>query len=65
MEDTSLCIYLSEEQLAEFRKRENPYVVDLIAVLAPHKNGVHRHDVFRSLKDMRIKKGLSIPEAFE
>lgn len=60
---------LLQEALEESRKRQwrrdNPYVGDLIEVLRPHKDGLHRRQIVMALERMRTSKGLPIPEAFD
>jgi len=46
-------------------RRENPYALDLIAVLYPFRGGLPRRQVINELWKRRGKKGLNTPKAFE
>jgi len=46
-------------------RRENPWVLDIIGVLYPHRGGLHRRLVIAELWRKRGEKGLNMPKAFE
>lgn len=55
---------LKQSEKRKWRK-DNPYVADLIQVLMPHRQGLHRRRVIEALLKIRVSKKLPIPEAFE
>lgn len=55
-----------EEALAlKHRRRQHPYVVDIVSVLLPHEDGVSRQKVLEELENQRKRDGLPIPPKFE
>lgn len=46
-------------------KRDNPYVVDLIAILLPHPAGLERQHVVAQIERMRRAKKLPIPKTLD
>jgi hypothetical protein len=48
------------------RRRDNPYVADMIRVLAPHhSNGVPRRNVIDTVEAIRKSKSLPMPRKFD
>lgn len=55
-----------DEYVAARRLRlANPYVLDLIAILYPHKNGLPRRQVINTMWRRRGQKGVNMPKAFD
>jgi hypothetical protein len=46
-------------------RRANPYAGDLIRILWPYRNGLHRRYVIDRMWRLREPKGLNMPTAFE
>lgn len=57
--------WFAEEDENAKRKRDNPYVLDLIRVLYPHPAGLHRSKVIDELWRRRGEKDLNMPKEFE
>ena len=57
---------VEEELAAKKRRREQPYVLDLIKVLWPYgPRGLRRDFVIRRVWELRQPSGLNIPKKFE
>jgi hypothetical protein len=57
--------YLRQVEERSVRRQENPYVLYLIAVLMPHKEGLERQHVISEIERRRRQNGLAIPDKLE
>lgn len=56
---------LDDYVAARTLRLENRYVLDLIAILYPHKNGLPRRQVINTMWKRRGQKGVNMPKAFD
>ena len=64
MADDRLAEILTKIRRAHALREEHPYLADIISILLPHKDGLHREKVFGRLERQRQQDGLPIPSNF-
>ena len=63
--DDDILKRIEEELASKDLRRKHPYVMDLVRLLLPHKDGMQRQRVLKELQNQREKDHLPIPDKFE